>query len=549
MKKICGKIVQPHKKKIFNGCIYIENKTIIKIESVDEEFDNYIIPGFIDSHVHIESSMLTPEKFGELAVKNGTVAVVADPHEIANVLGKEGVEFMINSSKKTPLKIFFMAPSCVPATDFETSGSKLTFKDIEFLYNKYKEEIIGLAEVMNYPGVLNNDKEIIEKINISKRYNKKIDGHAPNLRSDNLKKYISYNIDTDHECSTIDEALEKINYGMKIQIREGSAAKDFESLHYLIEMFPNKIMFCTDDSHPNDLINIGHINKIVKQSKKYNHNIFNILNASSVNAINHYKIPVGYLEVKQPADFIIVNNLDEFDILQTYIDGELVYDKNANFQVNKALIQHNINKFYAKKIKPEDLIINCNNNSPLTLNVIEAFDGSLITKKIVEKLDCSNNQVKSSTNKDILKIVVYNRYDENSKPTIGFIKGFKIKEGAIASTVAHDSHNIIAVGSADEYILKAINKIVEMKGGLVAVSNTKIEYLKLEIAGLMTNLDGSLVSDKYLKIDNLAKEIGCKFHSPFMTLSFMALLVLPELKISDKGLFDSNNFKFIKLIN
>ncbi len=547
MKKICGKIVKPIEKEIFNGCISIENGKIIKIEKTDEEYENYIVPGLIDSHIHIESSMLIPEKFAELALKNGTVAIVTDPHEIANVLGIEGIKFMIENSKKTPMKIFFMAPSCVPATNFETSGATINADDIENIYKEFPE-VLGLAEMMNFPGVIFGDKEVMKKIEITKKYNKHIDGHAPLLKGENLKKYVEAGIETDHECSTLEEALEKLKLGMKIQIREGSAAKDFDALHSLIETHPDNIMFCTDDSHPDELIEKGEINKIVKKAIKQNHDIFNILKAGSINAINHYGLPVGKLEVNDPADFIIVNNLQDFEIIKTYIDGEEVYNKNTENQNKTNIISHNINNFNAKKITEADIKVKCNKEGTIKINTIEAFDGSLLTKKIVETANCKNGEILTDTEKDILKLVVYNRYKENSKPSVAFIKGFKLKKGAIASTVAHDSHNILAIGTSDEEIVKAINKLVELKGGLVVSNNDKTDYIQLEVAGLMTSSNGQEIAEKYLKLNKIAKELGTDFKAPFMTLAFMALLVIPEIKLSDKGLFDGNKFEFINLI-
>ncbi len=547
MKTICGKIVKVTEKETFNGCISIENGKIVKIEKSEKEYDNYIVPGLIDPHVHIESSMLIPEKFAELAIKNGTVAIVTDPHEIANVLGLEGIKFMIENSKNTPLKIYFMAPSCVPATGFETSGAVINAKDIETLYRNYPE-ILGLAEMMNFPGVIFGDEEVMRKIEITKKYKKHIDGHAPLLRGENLKKYVEAGIETDHECSTIEEAIEKINLGMKIQIREGSAAKDFDALHTLIETHPEQIMFCTDDSHPDELIEKGEINKIVKKAIQKGHNIFNILKAASINAIRHYGLPVGKLEINDPADFIIVNNLQDFEIIKTYIDGEEVYNKNIENQYKNNTISHNINNFKAKKITEADIQVKCNKEGSIKINTILAFDGSLLTKKTVETSNCKNGEIKIDTEKDLLKLVVYNRYNENSKPSIAFIKGFNLKKGAIASTVAHDSHNILAIGTSDKEITKAVNKLIELKGGLVVSNNEQTDFIQLEVAGLMTSHNGKEIAEKYLQLNKIAKELGTNFKAPFMTLAFMALLVIPEIKLSDKGLFDGNKFEFINLI-
>jgi len=547
MKKICGNLVLVKERVIKPGCIEIDNGIIKNIIFNTEKYNNLIMPGFIDSHVHIESSMLIPEKFSELAIQHGTVAVITDPHEIANVLGIDGIKFMIENAKKAKIKIFFMAPSCVPATSFETSGAIITANEIEKLYKEYPDEILGLAEVMNYPGVIYNDPEIHAKLNITKNYNKKIDGHAPMLSGENLKKYIKAGIETDHECSTLEEALEKINLGMKIQIREGSAAKDYENLKNLIKTNPDDIMFCTDDSHPDELIEKGEIDKIVRYAIKDGYNIHDILKAANRNAIKHYNIPVGKLEINDPADFIITDSLAEnFKILKVFIDGEEKYniDYKTDNQHNKLNIQHNINKFRTKKINITDIELNIEKPKA---NIIVAEDGSLLTKKDIYEFKTLNRNFESDTDNDILKIVVLNRYDNNSKPAIGLIKGFNLKNGSIASTVAHDSHNIVAVGTNDEDLTNVINLLIENKGGLAVYNKDEFDILKLPIAGLMTFENGNEVASKYKKLNKLAAELGCKFKAPFMTLAFMSLLVIPEIKLSDKGLFDNTEFKFIDL--
>ena len=548
MKKICGNILLQKEEKIKSGCITIEKGKIIKIDFNQEKYDKYILPGLIDSHVHIESSMLTPDKFGELAIKNGTIAIITDPHEIANVLGIDGIKFMMENSKNTPLKIFFAAPSCVPATNFETSGAIITHKEIEKLFQQYPEKIIALAEVMNFPGVIYKDPEVISKIKIAKKYNKRIDGHAPGLSGENLIKYVKAGVETDHECSTIKEAEEKIKLGMKIQIREGSAAKDFDSLYPIIEKYTDKVMLCTDDSHPDELTELGEINKIIKKGIKQNINIFKLIKTANLNPITHYNIPVGKLEVNDPADFIIVDNLQDFNIISTYINGKETYNKQIDNQINNNTISHNINKFKAKPIQETDLQIKCEKESKVKVNIIQAEDGKLTTKKITDYLDCKNGIIEANQKKDILKIVVLNRYTSNAKPAIGFIKGFNIKNGAIGSTIAHDSHNIIAVGTDDKFITQAINTLIEMKGGLVAINNIYSKTLQLEIGGLMTSKNGYQVAKIYKELNETVKNMGSTFKAPFMTLAFMALLVIPEIKLSDKGLFDGNKFQFINTI-
>ena len=540
MRKIEGNIVDVLNRKIIKGEIIIDNGIIKKINPKDTESDIYILPGLIDSHVHIESSMLTPSEFSKHAIKNGTVAVISDPHEIANVMGMEGIKFMIENSKNTPLKIFYCAPSCVPATDFETSGAIIDSTNIEELFKTYNLKVMG--EMMNYPGVINNDPEVYKKLDIAKKYNAVIDGHAPELNGENLIRYIEAGISTDHECSTIEEAIEKIKLGMKILIREGSAAKNFNDLYPLISKFNKMVMLCTDDSHPDDLIEYGHINKILKMGLKQRVDIFDLLNAACINPILHYNLPVGFLRESDPADFIIVDNLVDFNIIETNINGNAIYSNNR--LIFESIKDLPINKFNAKKISSTDLKVK---DEGKKIKVIEIIDGELLTNSFTVKPKIKDDNIISDVERDILKIVVYNRYSGSSKPQIGFINGFGLKYGAMASSVSHDSHNIIAIGADDESIANAINEIVEHKGGLCYVKEKNFYTLPLEFAGLMTQEDGEKVAHFYKKLNSVIKSNGSKLTSPFMTLSFMALLVIPSLKIGDKGLFDVNKFEITDL--
>ncbi len=540
MKKITGKLVDLFSRKIFNAELSIENGKISDIKKVNTEFENYIVPGLIDSHVHIESSMLIPYQFAKLAVQNGTVAIVTDPHEIANVLGKNGVEFMINNAKSTPLKTFFCIPSCVPATPYETSGAVLDYNDIDDLLAKQDVKILG--EMMNFPGVIYEDENVIKKINVAKKHNAKIDGHIPGISGDNLKKYIDTGISTDHECFTIEEAIEKIKLGMKILIREGSAAKNFDELYPLISKFNKMVMLCTDDSHPDDLINHGHINKIIKKGIKYGVDIFDLLTAACINPVEHYNLPLGLLRLNDPADFIIVDDLHDFNILETYIEGEIVYSNNRVFFNNSSSVP--VNNFNATKVTVEDLKVTPKSKK---IKVIEIIDKELITNSFITTPKVVADNIISDIERDILKIVVYNRYQKNSKLSIGFIHGIGLKSGAIATTVAHDSHNIIATGCSDEEISAAINEIVEKQGGLTFVQGKDYYTLELEYAGLMTNKDPMIVADLYEKLNKVIKQNGSQLTAPYMTISFMALLVIPHLKIGDKGLFDVDKFEFSDL--
>jgi len=535
-----GKVVDIIGRKIYPARVIIQSGIIKKIETRNTVPQQYILPGLIDAHVHIESSMLTPGRFAEMAVKYGTVAVVADPHEIANILGMKGIKYMIDEGKKVPLAFYFGAPPCVPATPFETAGSVINVKDIEKLMEN--EDIYFLAEMMNYPGVINGEKEIMEKIDLARKKNKKIDGHAPGLTGKNLVKYIKAGITTDHECSNISEAKEKIKQGMKVLIREGSAAKDFDELIELVDEYPNNIMFCTDDIHPDDLKK-GYINKLLKRGRKRGADLFNLIAAVTVNPQKHYGLKQGMLQEQDSADLIVVKDLDSFDVTKTIICGNVVFEKGKILFSSESHLTPN--QFVQNALSREELIVLTGKGE---MKVIVAKEDELITgiEKIKPKLD--GNIVLTDPDKDLLKICVLNRY-KKSNPAIGFIRGIGISQGAIASSIAHDSHNIIGVGTSDEELTRAINHISEMKGGIVVVQGEQIEYLELPVGGIMTNEDGLTVAAKYETLSALAKKLGSPLRAPFMTLSFMALLVIPELKISDQGLFDVKQFKPVKLFD
>lgn len=535
---ISGNIVDVPNRKIFPGIVTVEDNRISNIEENKNTYDNFILPGFIDAHVHVESSMLIPSEFARLAVVHGTVATVSDPHEIGNVLGITGVRYMIENGKKVPFKFYFGASPCVPATMFETSGAEISHEEIRELFKK--DGLHYLSEMMNYPGVLFNDPVVMEKIKIAHEFKRPVDGHAPGLRGEDAKNYISAGISTDHECFTLDEALDKIKYGMKIIIREGSAAKNYEALHTLIKNYQEMVMFCSDDKHPNDLV-AGHIDRIAARSVAYGYDVFDVLICACINPVRHYCLDVGLLKAGDPADFIVVNNLKEFKVLKTFINGLLVAE-NGKTLINR--VEENIvNHFNTSKKSVLDFELKGNNSN---VRVIEALDGQLITKELHLKSKTVNGKLFSNTENDVLKLAVVERY-KNGKPAIGFIKNFGLKKGAIASCVAHDSHNIIAVGVNDEDICNAVNAIIENRGGISASNDGKTEVLPLPVAGIMTNEDGYLIAEKYTAIDKFAKELGSTFHAPFMTLSFMALLVIPQLKLSDKGLFDGSKFEFVEL--
>jgi len=537
---LSGKIIDLFNKTIFKGTISWENGKITEARKEENVPDQYILPGFVDAHIHIESSMLTPHEFARMALTHGTVATVSDPHEIANVCGLDGVYYMLKDAKDAWLKFFFGVPSCVPATTFETSGASLDSSKVEILLND--ERIFYLAEMMNYPGVLNADPEVIRKISLAKKYGKPVDGHAPGLRGDNAERYINAGISTDHECVTKEEALDKLKHGMKILIREGSAAKNYDALHTLIDEYPEQVMLCSDDKHPDDLIH-GHVNALVRRALDDGHELFNVLRASCLNPVLHYNLPIGLLRVNDPADFIVVDDLKSFNVKQTYINGEKVAENGTCFLPRKNPVI--INHFHATEKIAGDFEVMNNGNM---LRVIEALDGQLITNEIslnaTEIASATDQRIlESNVAKDILKITVVNRY-QNEKPACAFIHGFGLKSGAIAGTVAHDSHNIIAVGVSDEEICKAVNALVQSKGGLCVVDGSEKFLLPLPVAGLMSDADCISTGQAYSGLDGKVKSMGCKLRAPFMTLSFMALLVIPSLKLSDKGLFDVNRFSF-----
>jgi adenine deaminase len=543
---VSGNFVDVQQQKIYLATVTVENGKIVSVkpntqltnQPPDSYRDNYILPGFIDSHVHIESSMLVPSEFAKLAVVHGTVATISDPHEIANVCGMEGVEFMIENGITVPFKFYFGAPSCVPATVFETAGAVLNSDDVEKLLKR--DEIKYLSEMMNFPGVLNKDEEVMKKITSAHRFGKPVDGHAPGLRGEQAKLYIASGITTDHECFTKEEALDKLQHGMKIIIREGSAAKNFEALIDLLHENYDMMMFCSDDKHPDSLV-LGHINQLCARAVVKGIDIFKILKAACVNPVIHYKLDVGLLREGDPADFILVKDLEKFEVIKTFINGEMVAENGiSNIKTSKSGI---VNNFSCTKKEVSDFEVPLTtHHSPLT--VIEALDGQLITNRLSAEPAIINNSIISNPDKDILKIAVVNRY-KDAPVAIAFIKNFGLKRGALASSVAHDSHNIVTVGVDDESICNAVNLVIEHKGGISFTGDDLEMTVPLPVAGLMSNEDGYKIAEQYSLIDKAVKEAGSTLSSPFMTLSFMALLVIPHLKLSDKGLFDGDKFDFV----
>ena len=544
---IRGKLVDVHTRDIYAAEITVEKERIVAITRMNEEaatgkdFEHYIIPGFIDAHVHIESSMIIPSEFARLAVVHGTVGTVSDPHEIANVCGMEGIDFMIENGNTVPFKFNFGAPSCVPATSFETAGATLDAKAIDLLMRR--DEILYLSEMMNFPGVLNGDAEVMEKIKISHKYNKPVDGHAPGLMGETASRYINAGISTDHECFTKEEALDKLQRGMKILIREGSAARNFDALIDLLPDFPEKMMFCSDDKHPDSLVH-GHINLLCQRAAARGIDVFTILAAACVNPVNHYKLKVGLLRLNDFADLLLVKDLINFEVVQTYVNGNLVAkDGTSLIKAKKDASVSPVNNFNCSKKTVSDFSTSLPEEGS-TIQVIEALDGQLITNALTFPAEDLSEGGSANIEKDLLKIVVVNRY-KDMPASKAWIKGFGLQQGALASSVAHDSHNIVAVGTDDESICKAVNLVIENKGGVSLASATQEAVIALPIGGLMSANDGYNIAEQYSAIDKAAKSLGSTLGAPYMTLSFMALLVIPHLKLSDKGLFNGDSFSFV----
>ncbi len=536
---VSGNIVDIFQQTIFPGTVLIEGGRIRSITRQEgRRYDHYLLPGFVDAHVHIESSMLVPTEFARLATVHGTVAAVSDPHEIANVLGLTGVRFMLANAAQTPFEIAFGAPSCVPATPFETAGAELSASEIRQLFEQ--DGISYLSEVMNVPGVLAGEPEVREKIQIARELGLPIDGHAPGLRGDQARRYAGAGIATDHECCTLSEARDKLAAGMKILIREGSAAKNYEALHPLIDSHPDQCMFCSDDKHPDDLVS-GHINELVRRSVALGYDVMKVLQIACVNPVLHYDLNVGLLRIGEPADLLVVNNLREFAVQRTYCKGILVAEE------GKALLPsvpvEPVNHFATSEKTVADFRLR---ESGSTARVIEAVDGQLMTLERHVPAPIRDGEIASDIERDILKIAVVNRYADTT-PAVALIKNFGLKRGALAESVAHDSHNIVAVGTTDSELCAAVNAVIRAQGGIAAVEGNSVEVLPLPVAGLMSAEDGYKVAQRYYRLDAKAKQLGSTLWAPLMTLSFMALLVIPDLKLSDKGLFSGKEFHFVPL--
>lgn len=535
--RLIGNLVDIPARRITPAEVTITDGRIVSIQEVGGPVDGYLMPGFIDSHVHVESSMLVPSEFARLAVIHGTVATVSDPHEIANVVGVPGVDFMIANGRKVPFHFFFGAPSCVPATIFETAGARIDAEAVGRLLER--DEVRYLSEMMDFPGVLNGDEEVLKKIAHAHRFGKPVDGHAPGLRGQQARRYIEAGISTDHECFTSEEARDKVKHGMWILVREGSAAKNFEALIDLLHDHADRMMLCSDDKHPDGLVE-GHINLLCARAVKRGIDVFKILQAACINPIAHYKLPVGQLRVGDPADLIVVEDLKNFGVERAYVAGELVAEEGRSL-IQRVAVDH-INRFDRSPISIDDLHTPKQEDDLL---VIEALDGQLITNKRWMPPTVSGEACVSDTKKDLLKIAVVNRYTE-APVAVAWITNTGFQRGAIAGSVAHDSHNIVAVGTNDEDLCAAINLVIEHKGGVSLADGRHHRVLPLPIAGLMSDGDAWTVADAYATLDRESKALGSTLTSPYMTLSFMALLVIPHLKLSDLGLFDGDTFRLTR---
>ena len=539
-------------------------KEIVHVDDEDVDVNGLMLPGFIDSHIHIESSMLTPAQFAKIAVRHGTTSVVCDPHEIANVSGIQGIEFMIENASMVPFNFYFTAPSCVPATSFETSGAILDSSDIEFLLQK--EEIVALGEMMNFPGVLEGDEEVMKKLELARKYEKPIDGHAPLLSGRDLDKYLEQYIVTDHECSNFQEAIEKKHKGMKIMVRDGSSAKNMEALFDFSDrldhlknqesfgLIPAEVLgrrihepifdfIVSDDKHPNDLIH-GHLNNSIKKAMDLGIDVINAIKMITINPAVHYNLDAGAIVTGAKADFVIIDNIYNFNILKTYVEGECVFDgENVLFDADDVNVRNSI---IASKKQSDDFDV-LYDGDECKVNVIKCYNGDLLTKKTTATLKCKDGKIQSDIYQDVLKIAVVERYGEDNVAN-GFIKGFGLKKGAIASSVSHDSHNIVVVGYDSSMMAEAVNMVIDNRGGFAIVSEDFSDSLSLPIAGLMCNEDAYDVAEKLDVLHKMAFALGCELDSPFMTMAFMSLLVIPSLKMSDKGLFDGDSFEFMDVI-
>jgi adenine deaminase len=534
---IAGRLVDLHDRTISPTTLHVRDGVIERRVPTEDVPDRFLLPGFVDAHIHIESAMLPPSEFARAAVGHGTVATVSDPHEIANVLGVDGVEYMIEDGRQVPFHFAFGAPSCVPATPFETSGAELGPDAVAALLDR--PDIPYLSEMMNYPGAINRAPDVMAKIEAAQARGKPVDGHAPGVQGKDAHRYAAAGIDTDHESFTLQEARDKLAAGLKIAIREGSAAKNFDELIPLMDEAPNRLMFCSDDRHPDALVE-GHINALVRRALAQGHDRFDVLRAACLHPVAHYGLDVGLLREGDSADFIVVDDLTSLSVQRTYVEGRLVA-KNGEPHIER-VPSDTPNRFAAAPVTPDAFRVPAERDR---MRVLTAADNQLVTGEDIVDTPIQNGQAVAAPARDVLKLAVVNRY-ENAAPAVAFVRGFGLDRGALASSVAHDSHNIVAVGTSDAALAQAVNAVIEADGGISAVADGEARVLPLPIAGLMSDRPYDEVARRYTRLSRVAQEaLGSSMDAPFMTLSFMSLLVIPQLKLSDQGLFDGDAFTFV----
>ncbi len=527
--------------------VVVRDGRIASIAPVDGPVDpGTLVPGFVDAHVHVESSMLPPWEFARIAMRHGTVASVSDPHEIANVLGADGVRYMLDDIAGSPFTCWFGCPSCVPATDFETAGAVLDAAACERLLDDPR---IGyLSEMMNWPGAIGGDPQVLAKIAAARARGKPVDGHAPGLAGEQAKAYFARGIETDHECFTLEEARGKAALGVKVLIREGSAARNFEALWPLLGEHPSLCMFCTDDAHPDDLL-LGHVDRIAARAVAKGIDPMVALRAATLNPVRHYRLPCGLLQPGDRADMVLVEDLRSFRPLRTWIAGQPVAEGGVDLIARRP--SGTPNAFRAARFAADDFRVRapaeCAGAPEVGVHAIVAEDGQLVTKRADVRMRTTGGAIDPDPSQDLLQVVVVNRYSD-APPASAFIRGFGLRRGAIAASVAHDCHNVVAVGASREEIAAAVNAVFAARGGLAVADGTQADVLPLPIAGLMSDRPAEEVGAAYARLTAKAKALGSPLRAPFMTTSFMALLVIPALKLSDRGLFDGLQFRFVPAV-
>ena len=534
---LAGRLVDLHDRTVRPASVHVRDGVVDRIAPATDVPDRFLLPGFVDAHVHVESAMVPPSEFARAAVVHGTVATVSDPHEIANVLGVDGVEYMIEDGRPVPFHFAFGAPSCVPATPFETAGAELGPDAVAALLDR--PDVPYLSEMMNVPGAIDRDPDVMAKIEAAQARGKPVDGHAPGLRGEGVEQYAAAGIETDHECVAIEEAREKLDAGLKIAIREGSAAKNFDELIPLMDEAPDRLLFCSDDRHPDALVR-GHIDALARRALERGYDRFDVLRAACVHPVEHYGLDVGLLREGDPADFIVVDDLETLTVERTYVEGTLVAED------GESRIEHTPsdtpNRFAAGPVAPEAFRVPAEGDR---MRVITAVDNQLVTGEDIVETPVQDGHAVADPGRDLLKLAVVNRYAD-AEPAVAFIRGFGLDAGALASSVAHDSHNVVAVGTSDAALADAVNALVDTRGGISAVGGGEERVLPLPIAGLMSDRPVEDVARRYTRLSQFVQdELGSPMDAPFMTLSFMALLVIPQLKLSDRGLFDGEAFAFV----